>query len=169
MFRSQSPACDQWILPVIQGYVHLSQIAVEPPDANPLNADPGGNTSSCDETFTLGLISRRSRYQAGTRWVFFIDEYNIVGTGNQYLQLKLKSNVCLSLFFYSFFFRYNRRGIEPGGKVANYVETEQIVSLICTDSIHRASFVQVIVIWIYTLCTVQTSSSFFYFPFFENA
>ncbi|KAJ0170769.1 hypothetical protein K1T71_013541 [Dendrolimus kikuchii] len=98
-----SPGCDQWVLPVIQGYVHLSQIAVEPADANPLNTESNANT--CDETFTLGLISRRSRYQAGTR--------------------------------------YNRRGIEPGGKVANYVETEQIVSIICSDSIHRASFVQV--------------------------
>ncbi|XP_030025853.1 phosphatidylinositide phosphatase SAC2 isoform X1 [Manduca sexta] len=100
-----SPDCDQWILPVIQGYVHLSQIAVEPADANPLNTESLSSTNSCDETFTLGLISRRSRYQAGTR--------------------------------------YNRRGIEPGGNVANYVETEQIVSIICTDSIHRASFVQV--------------------------
>ncbi|XP_047035991.1 phosphatidylinositide phosphatase SAC2 isoform X2 [Helicoverpa zea] len=100
-----SPDCDQWILPIIQGYVHLSQIAVEPADVNPLNTESLSNSSSCDETFTLGLISRRSRYQAGTR--------------------------------------YNRRGIEPGGKVANYVETEQIVSIICSDSIHRASFVQV--------------------------
>ncbi|CAH0721208.1 unnamed protein product, partial [Brenthis ino] len=101
----ESPQCDQWVLPIIQGYVHLSQIAVEPPDANPLNTESLSNVNSCDETFTLGLISRRSRYQAGTR--------------------------------------YNRRGIESGGKVANYVETEQIVSIICSDSIHRASFVQV--------------------------
>ncbi|XP_026729187.1 phosphatidylinositide phosphatase SAC2-like isoform X1 [Trichoplusia ni] len=100
-----SPDSDQWILPIIQGYVHLSQIAVEPADSNPLNTESLNNASSCDETFTLGVISRRSRYQAGTR--------------------------------------YNRRGIEPGGKVANYVETEQIVSIICSDSIHRASFVQV--------------------------
>ncbi|XP_075986517.1 phosphatidylinositide phosphatase spermathreecae isoform X2 [Anticarsia gemmatalis] len=100
-----SPCCDQWVLPVIQGYVHLSQIAVEPADANPLNTESLTNASSCDETFTLGLISRRSRYQAGTR--------------------------------------YNRRGIDGTGKVANYVETEQIVSIICSDSIHRASFVQV--------------------------
>ncbi|XP_068625713.1 phosphatidylinositide phosphatase SAC2 [Battus philenor] len=100
-----SPNCDQWILPIIQGYVHLSQIAVDPADSNPLNVESLSNSNSCDETFTLGLISRRSRYQAGTR--------------------------------------YNRRGIEPGGKVANYVETEQIVSIICSDSIHRASFVQV--------------------------
>ncbi|CAH2059278.1 unnamed protein product, partial [Iphiclides podalirius] len=100
-----SPNCDQWILPVIQGYVHLSQIAVDPADSNPLNVESLSTSNSCDETFTLGLISRRSRYQAGTR--------------------------------------YNRRGIEPGGKVANYVETEQIVSIICSDSIHRASFVQV--------------------------
>ncbi|XP_052745117.1 phosphatidylinositide phosphatase SAC2 [Bicyclus anynana] len=101
----ESPDCDQWVLPIIQGYVHLSQIAVEPPDANPLNTESLSSSSTCDETFTLGLISRRSRYQAGTR--------------------------------------YNRRGIEPSGKVANYVETEQIVSIICSDSIHRASFVQV--------------------------
>ncbi|RVE44068.1 hypothetical protein evm_011305 [Chilo suppressalis] len=100
-----SPSCDQWVLPVIQGYAHLSQIAVEPADVNPLNTESLTNTNTCDETFTLGIISRRSRYQAGTR--------------------------------------YNRRGIEPSGKVANYVETEQIVSIICSDSIHRASFVQV--------------------------
>ncbi|CAH0697080.1 unnamed protein product [Spodoptera exigua] len=62
-----SPDCDQWILPIIQGYVHLSQIAVEPADANPLNTESLSNANSCDETFTLGLISRRSRYQAGTR------------------------------------------------------------------------------------------------------
>ncbi|XP_047539879.1 phosphatidylinositide phosphatase SAC2 isoform X3 [Vanessa atalanta] len=101
----ESPNCDQWVLPIIQGYVHLSQIPVEPPDANPLNTESLSNANTCDEKFTLGLISRRSRYQAGTR--------------------------------------YNRRGIEPEGKVANYVETEQIVSIICSDSIHRASFVQV--------------------------
>ncbi|KAL4708609.1 hypothetical protein ACJJTC_014217 [Scirpophaga incertulas] len=100
-----SPDCDQWVLPIIQGYAHLSQIAVEPADANPLNTESLSNTNTCDETFTLGIISRRSRFQAGTR--------------------------------------YNRRGIEPGGKVANYVETEQIVSIVCSDSIHRASFVQV--------------------------
>ncbi|XP_037967524.2 phosphatidylinositide phosphatase SAC2 [Plutella xylostella] len=100
-----SPACDQFILPIIQGYVDLAQIAVEPADENPLNTESLSAASSCDETFTLGLVSRRSRYQAGTR--------------------------------------YNRRGIEPGGKVANYVETEQIVSIICSDTIHRASFVQV--------------------------
>ncbi|XP_041985567.1 phosphatidylinositide phosphatase SAC2 [Aricia agestis] len=95
----ESPACDDWILPIIQGCVQLSQLSVGPPDPNPLAA-PGA-----DDTFTLGLISRRSRHQAGTR--------------------------------------YNRRGIEPGGKVANYVETEQIVSLVCADTVHRAAFLQV--------------------------
>ncbi|CAK1541007.1 unnamed protein product [Leptosia nina] len=100
----ESPSCDEWVLPIIQGYIHLSQIACEPPDVNPLNTELSTSNTS-DETFTLGLISRRSRYQAGTR--------------------------------------YNRRGIEPSGKVANYVETEQIVSLVCSDSIHRAAFVQV--------------------------
>ncbi|XP_063369181.1 phosphatidylinositide phosphatase SAC2 [Cydia amplana] len=101
----ESPHCDEWVLPIIQGFVHLSQIAVEPADANPLNTESLSSGGSCDETFTLGVISRRSRYQAGTR--------------------------------------YNRRGIEPEGHVANYVETEQIVSIMCSDSIHRASFVQV--------------------------
>ncbi|XP_050685103.1 phosphatidylinositide phosphatase SAC2 isoform X2 [Leptidea sinapis] len=101
----ESPCCDEWVLPIIQGFIHLSQIACDPPDANPLNTASLSGSSTCDETFTLGVISRRSRYQAGTR--------------------------------------YNRRGIEPDGKVANYVETEQIVSIVCSDSIHRASFVQV--------------------------
>ncbi|XP_045488697.1 phosphatidylinositide phosphatase SAC2 [Pieris rapae] len=101
----ESPACDEWVLPIIQGYIHLSQIACEPADVNPLNTETLSSNNTSDDTFTLGLISRRSRYQAGTR--------------------------------------YNRRGIEPSGKVANYVETEQIVSLVCSDSIHRASFVQV--------------------------
>ncbi|XP_053619511.1 phosphatidylinositide phosphatase SAC2 isoform X2 [Plodia interpunctella] len=100
-----SPNCDEWVLPIIQGYVQISQIAVEPADVNPLNTESLTSASSCDETFTLAVMSRRSRYQAGTR--------------------------------------YNRRGIEPDGKVANYVETEQIVSIICSDSIHRAAFVQV--------------------------
>ncbi|KAI8423060.1 hypothetical protein MSG28_014146 [Choristoneura fumiferana] len=101
----ESPHCDEWVLPIIQGFIHLSQIAVEPADVNPLNTESLSTGSACDESFTLGVISRRSRFQAGTR--------------------------------------YNRRGIEPGGKVANYVETEQIVSIMCSDSIHRASFVQV--------------------------
>ncbi|KOB68497.1 putative suppressor of actin [Operophtera brumata] len=37
----------------------------------------------------------------------------------------------------------NTESLSSSGKVANYVETEQIVSIICSDSIHRASFVQV--------------------------
>ncbi|XP_049880526.1 phosphatidylinositide phosphatase SAC2 isoform X2 [Pectinophora gossypiella] len=99
-----SPDCDQWVLPIIQGYVQLAQIPVETAE-NPLNTESLSSTNSCDETFTVGIISRRSRYQAGTR--------------------------------------YNRRGIDSSGKVANYVETEQIVSIICSDCVHRASFVQV--------------------------
>lgn len=53
------------------------------------------------QTFTLILISRRSRFRAGTR--------------------------------------YKRRGVDEGGKCANYVETEQIVS----HDHHQVSFVQV--------------------------
>jgi phosphatidylinositol 4-phosphatase len=53
------------------------------------------------QTFVLTLISRRSRFRAGTR--------------------------------------YNRRGVDENGKVANYVETEQIISYLD----HQVSFVQV--------------------------
>lgn len=43
---------ESWILPVIQGFVQLEQCVI-------------GN-----ECFTLALVSRRSRYRAGTRYAF---------------------------------------------------------------------------------------------------
>ncbi|VVD00679.1 unnamed protein product [Leptidea sinapis] len=50
-----SPCCDEWVLPIIQGFIHLSQIACDPPDANPLNTASLSGSSTCDETFTLGV------------------------------------------------------------------------------------------------------------------
>ncbi|XP_058840370.1 phosphatidylinositide phosphatase SAC2 [Topomyia yanbarensis] len=74
---------DDWVLPIIQGFVQVEQCVV-------------GN-----ECFTLALVSRRSRYRAGTR--------------------------------------YKRRGCDDAGNCANYVETEQVLSL----RQHQISFTQV--------------------------
>lgn len=72
-----------WTLPIIQGFVQVEQCVIE------------------NECFTMALVSRRSRYRAGTR--------------------------------------YKRRGIDEDGHVANYVETEQILSL----RQHQISFTQI--------------------------
>lgn len=74
---------DNWILPVIQGFVQVEQCVIE------------------NECFRLALVSRRSRMRAGTR--------------------------------------YKRRGVDEEGDVANYVETEQILSL----RQHQISFTQI--------------------------
>jgi phosphatidylinositol 4-phosphatase len=74
---------ENWILPIIQGFVQVEQCVIE------------------NECFRLALVSRRSRYRAGTR--------------------------------------YKRRGIDDEGYVANYVETEQILSL----RQHQISFTQI--------------------------
>lgn len=74
---------ENWILPVIQGFVQVEQCVIE------------------NECFRLALVSRRSRFRAGTR--------------------------------------YKRRGIDENGYVANYVETEQILSL----RQHQISFNQI--------------------------
>uniref|UniRef100_A0A2M4A9F2 Putative phosphoinositide phosphatase n=1 Tax=Anopheles triannulatus TaxID=58253 RepID=A0A2M4A9F2_9DIPT len=72
-----------WLLPIIQGFVQVEQCVI-------------GN-----ECFTLAIVSRRSRYRAGTR--------------------------------------YKRRGVDEQGNCANYVETEQVLSL----RQHQISFTQV--------------------------
>lgn len=74
---------ENWVLPVIQGFVQVEQCVI-------------GN-----ECFTLALVSRRSRFRAGTR--------------------------------------YKRRGVDEDGYCANYVETEQVLSL----RQHQISFTQV--------------------------
>ncbi|XP_014254193.1 phosphatidylinositide phosphatase SAC2 isoform X2 [Cimex lectularius] len=49
-----------WILPIIQGFVQIEQCAIE--------LDPLTFSSSRIENITIGIISRRSRYRAGTRY-----------------------------------------------------------------------------------------------------
>ncbi|XP_045613679.1 phosphatidylinositide phosphatase SAC2 isoform X2 [Procambarus clarkii] len=88
---------DVWIVPVIQGFVQTEAV---PLDAAVISPDDSDDKQKRDH-YTLTLISRRSRYRAGTR--------------------------------------YKRRGVDEEGHVANYVETEQIVSY----SHHRVAFVQV--------------------------
>ncbi|XP_037093651.1 phosphatidylinositide phosphatase SAC2-like [Pollicipes pollicipes] len=80
-------AAAAWLQPLVQGYMHVSEIA-EPDGMLP----PG---------LRLSLLSRRSRFRAGTR--------------------------------------YRRRGVDADGCVANYVETEQVL----TCGRHHLSFVQV--------------------------
>lgn len=72
-----------WVLQVIQGYCQVEQCVID------------------GENYFLALVSRRSRYRAGTR--------------------------------------YKRRGVDQDGNVANYVETEQVLSL----RHHQLSFTQV--------------------------
>ncbi|XP_077992245.1 phosphatidylinositide phosphatase SAC2-like [Glandiceps talaboti] len=91
---------DHWILPIIQGYVQIEPCRLDftedkttPEEELPLFKDP--------VEFTLTIISRRSRYRAGTR--------------------------------------YKRRGVDETGSCANYVETEQIMSI----PHHTVSFLQV--------------------------
>ncbi|KAL6079403.1 SAC domain-containing protein, variant 2 [Balamuthia mandrillaris] len=73
---------DSWILPVIRGCVQMFTFVL------------------ADNIFDFVLISRRSRFRAGTR--------------------------------------YNTRGVDPQGRVANFVETEQIIN----HNGHWTSFVQ---------------------------
>ncbi|CAH1279100.1 unnamed protein product [Diabrotica balteata] len=91
----ENPLCDPWILPIIQGYIQIEDCKVE------MDRDLIEAKEKRYDTFTLCLISRRSRYRAGTR--------------------------------------YKRRGVDDNGEVANYVETEQIISY----QTHEVSFVQV--------------------------
>lgn len=70
------------------------------------------------EIFTLCILSRRSRFRAGTR-------YN-----NHWFSLPF---LCI------FIHRYKRRGVDEDGEVANYVETEQIIIY----RSHEVSFMQV--------------------------
>lgn len=62
--KLQNPLCNPWILPIIQGYVQIEdcKVAIE-------NDVKGVKTSPKYEVFTLSIISRRSRFRAGTRCV----------------------------------------------------------------------------------------------------
>ncbi|XP_032869712.1 phosphatidylinositide phosphatase SAC2-like [Amblyraja radiata] len=94
LLEKQSAMSDEWIIPIIQGFVQVKEIHVSHSKYKGENAcdecvvsedmpkAPGGK-------FLFVLISRRSRYRGGMR--------------------------------------YKRRGIDCGGNVANYVETEQLI------------------------------------------
>ncbi|XP_053645587.1 phosphatidylinositide phosphatase SAC2 isoform X2 [Cherax quadricarinatus] len=99
LINQKSSNFDAWIVPVIQGFVQTEAVPLDA-DATATSPDDSLDKQNRDH-YTLTLISRRSRYRAGTR--------------------------------------YKRRGVDEEGHVANYVETEQIVSY----SHHRVAFVLV--------------------------
>ncbi|XP_031350029.1 phosphatidylinositide phosphatase SAC2 isoform X1 [Photinus pyralis] len=63
LIESKNPLNDPWILPIIQGYVQIEDCRVEMG-----NDYQGVTTSPKFEIFTLSIISRRSRFRAGTRY-----------------------------------------------------------------------------------------------------
>ncbi|KAG5890101.1 hypothetical protein JTB14_026472 [Gonioctena quinquepunctata] len=93
--NTENPLFDPWILPIIQGYIQIEDCKVE------MDRDLVESVEKKYDIFTLSIISRRSRFRAGTR--------------------------------------YKRRGVDENGEVANYVETEQLI----TYQSHEVSFVQV--------------------------
>ncbi|CAG9858735.1 unnamed protein product [Phyllotreta striolata] len=95
ILEMRNPLCDPWILPIIQGFIQIEECHVD------MDRDLVDAKDKNYDTFKLCIISRRSRYRAGTR--------------------------------------YKRRGVDDDGEVANYVETEQIISY----QSHEVSFVQV--------------------------
>ncbi|XP_051157646.1 phosphatidylinositide phosphatase SAC2 isoform X2 [Leptopilina boulardi] len=58
IFNLKTEKADCWILPIIQGYVQIEQCKVE----------VGFDGQPQHETFNLAIISRRSRFRAGTRY-----------------------------------------------------------------------------------------------------
>ncbi|KAF5298153.1 hypothetical protein FQA39_LY02577 [Lamprigera yunnana] len=63
LIESNNPLNNPWVLPVIQGFIQIEDCKVE------LNNDyQGVMTSPKYEIFTLTIISRRSRFRAGTRY-----------------------------------------------------------------------------------------------------
>ncbi|XP_017769575.1 PREDICTED: phosphatidylinositide phosphatase SAC2 isoform X2 [Nicrophorus vespilloides] len=55
--------CDPWIMPIIQGYIQIEECKVE------VDQDIRGvKTSPKYEIFKLSIVSRRSRFRAGTRY-----------------------------------------------------------------------------------------------------
>ncbi|KAL1137682.1 hypothetical protein AAG570_009378 [Ranatra chinensis] len=56
----QNPLAKAWVLPIIQGFVQIEHFQLELDPASPQNGKK--------ESFTISLISRRSRYRAGTRY-----------------------------------------------------------------------------------------------------
>lgn len=52
---------DPWILPIIQGYIQIEKCNVE------VGRDLIDSLEKNYEIFTLSILSRRSRFRAGTR------------------------------------------------------------------------------------------------------
>lgn len=64
VLQISDPLADAWVLPIIQGFVQIEHCHVE------VGFDVIGNSSVTPkyEVFTLSLLSRRSRFRAGTRY-----------------------------------------------------------------------------------------------------
>nr|CAI5823134.1 unnamed protein product [Callosobruchus analis] len=58
----ENPLCDPWILPIIQGYIQIEQCKVE------MGRELIDTDQKSYEIFTLCILSRRSRFRAGTRY-----------------------------------------------------------------------------------------------------
>ncbi|UYV81438.1 INPP5F [Cordylochernes scorpioides] len=103
LIECEDPLADHWILPIIQGFVQIEHCVLDASimDLSPTDSSITSFSSLPDKEYTMMLVSRRSRFRAGTR--------------------------------------YKRRGVDENGKVANYVETEQIFM----HGPHVVSFVQV--------------------------
>ncbi|XP_076265256.1 phosphatidylinositide phosphatase spermathreecae isoform X1 [Rhynchophorus ferrugineus] len=63
LINSQNSLCDPWILPIIQGYIQIEDCKVDV--GNFLDDEDKGKHY---EIFTLCILSRRSRFRAGTRY-----------------------------------------------------------------------------------------------------
>ncbi|GJQ85005.1 hypothetical protein Trydic_g3667 [Trypoxylus dichotomus] len=63
LIESNNPLCDPWILPIIQGYIQIEDCKVEiENDLRSVKDEPHY------EVFKLCILSRRSRFRAGTRY-----------------------------------------------------------------------------------------------------
>lgn len=62
MHYLQNPLCNPWILPIIQGYIQIEDCKVE------MGRELGDTSEGYYEIFTLCILSRRSRFRAGTRY-----------------------------------------------------------------------------------------------------
>nr|CAH7731652.1 unnamed protein product [Callosobruchus chinensis] len=58
----ENPLCDPWILPIIQGYIQIENCKVE------MGREMIDTDQKSYEIFTLCILSRRSRFRAGTRY-----------------------------------------------------------------------------------------------------
>ena len=64
----QSELVRPWLVPIIQGYVHIAELPVtfdDDDDLDPMTSTSDNGRVLNDLKFKLCLISRRSRYRAG--------------------------------------------------------------------------------------------------------